>query len=162
MNTKRSSLAKLVRQMAEDQALPGQVAVFPVLFGEEVVESEEAKVATFEEEELTDNDISIIVKAELSNLSPPTNRIKTVQSSDTSGEIFSAVVHKTQTTVVVSCSTTARGPSRKRFRLANTRQSTPQLNIFSQAEYYRGKTSSERRFDQLLEEEKDDVEVFSQ
>jgi hypothetical protein len=161
VNTKRSSLAKLVRQMAEDQALPGQVAVFPVLFGEEVVESEEARVATFEEEEVTDNDISIIVKAELSNLSPPPSRSKTVQSSDTSGEIFSAVVHKTQTTVVVSCSTNARGPSRKRFRLANTRQ-TPQLNIFSQAEYCRGKTSSERRFDQLLEEEKDDVEVFSQ
>ena len=45
---------------------------------------------------------------------------------------------------------------RKKFRLASTRPAESKLRIFSPAEYYQDKPSSERMFDEFLEEEDTD------
>ena len=70
--------------------------------------------------------------------------------------------------MVVPCPPVSRdrvglGRDRKRFRLS-TRQTEPAMTIFSPAEYYRGKQSSERKFDELVQREVEDegVGVFSQ
>ena len=158
------NVAKLIRKMAEDQADPEQPPVFPDLAAYEDKVLEEFEI--FEKNELPD-DLSLTIQAELSHLSPPSHRLS---SSDTSGEIFSAVVRRTQVTMVVPCPPLSRdrvdmmGRARKRFRLT-TRQTDPAMTIFSQAEYYRGKQSSKRKFDELVqgevgEEERE--EVFSQ
>ena len=113
-------------------------------------------------------DITSLINAELSCLSPPTRNSRSSGSSaDTSGEIFSAVVHKTMVTMVVPYTPTVRRVVRKRFRLATRPANSTQLNIFSPAEYYKGKQASERMFDQVVEEEEDtdrarDNDVFSQ
>ena len=112
-------------------------------------------------------DITSLINAEISCLSPPTRNIRSSGSSaDTSGEIFSAVVHKNMVTMVVPYTPTIRRVGRKRFRLAPWPEYAPQLTIFSPAEYYKGKQASERMFDQVMEEEDIDSagynDVFSQ
>ena len=156
------NVAKLIRKMAEDQADPEQPPVFPDLAAYEDKVLEEFEI--FEKNELPD-DLSLTFQAELSHLSPPSHRTSRsrLSSSDTSGEIFSAVVHRTQVTMVVPYRVDMMGRARKRFRLT-TRQTDPAMTIFSQAEYYRGKQSSKRKFDELVqgevgEEERE--EVFS-
>merc|ERR1719318_2473860 len=153
--------------MADNQADPEQPPVFPDLaaYEDKVLEEFES----FEKNELPD-DLSLTIQAELSHLSPPSHRSSrsSLSSSDTSGEIFSAVVHRTQVTMVVPCPPLSRGRvdmmgrgrARKRFRLT-TRQTDPAMTIFSQEEYYRGKQSSERKFDELVQGE-ERGEVFSQ
>ena len=165
---KRSSLAKLIRKIAEDQARPDQTPVFPDLVAddeEEEVIKEEFDIS--EKNELAEN-LSLTIQAELSNLSPPTNRSSRsrLSSSDTSGEIFSSVVHRTQVTMVVPYRegmVGMLGRDRKRFRLP-TRQPEPAMTIFSQAEYYKGKQTSERMFDELVQGEtvEEETGVFSQ
>merc|ERR1719318_1751965 len=165
INFKRSNVAKLIRKMAEDQADPEQPLVFPDLAAYEDKVLEELE--SFDKNELPD-DLSLTIQAELSHLSPPSHRTSRsrLSSSDTSGEIFSAVVRRTQVTMVVPCPPLSRdrvdmmGRARKRFRLT-TRQTDPSMTIFSQAEYYRGKQSSERKFDELVQGE-ERGEVFSQ
>ena len=159
------NVAKLIRKMAEDQADPEQPPVFPDLAAYEDKVLEEFEI--FEKNELPD-DLSLTFQAELSHLSPPSHRTSRsrLSSSDTSGEIFSAVVCRTQVTMVVPCPPLSRdrvdmmGRARKRFRLT-TRQTDPAMTIFSQAEYYRGKQSSKRKFDELVQGEVGE-EVFSQ
>ena len=176
MTCKRSSLAKLIRSIAEDQASPDQVPVFPELDAEE--EAKDGEVCN-EEFDSAENDqlaesLSLTIQAELSKLSPPHNRIRSrLSSTDTSGEIFSSVVHKTQVTMVVPFSPVSRDRvgivgmdrhmdrARKRFRLA-TRRTEPAMTIFSPSEYYRGKQSSERKFDELVQGEVEEEGVFSQ
>ena len=170
MTCKRSSLAKLIRKIAEDQAAPDQAPVFPDLDEDE--EDIEEEFDSSEKNDLADN-LSLTIQAELSNLSPPTNRSRSrLSSSDTSGEIFSSVVYKTQVTMVVPCPPVSRdregmvgmmGRARKRFRLP-TRQTEPAMTIFSQAEYYKGKQTSERMFDELVQGEtvEEETGVFSQ
>ena len=165
---KRSSLAKLIRKIAEDQAAPDQAPVFPDLLADEDEEEIEEEFDSSEKNDLADN-LSLTIQAELSNLSPPNNRSRSrLSSSDTSGEIFSSVVHRTQVTMVVPCPHVSRdrvgmlGRARKRFRLL-PRQTEPAMTIFSQAEYYSGRQSSERKFDELVLGELEEVEgVFSQ
>jgi hypothetical protein len=169
---KRSSLAKLIRSIAEDQASPDQVPVFPELDAEEEAKDGEVCNEEFdsaENDELAES-LSLTIQAELSKLSPPHNRSRSrLSSTDTSGEIFSSVVHKTQVTMVVPFSPVSRdrvgivgmGRARKRFRLA-TRRTEPAMTIFSPSEYYRGKQSSERKFDELVQGEGEEEGVFSQ
>ena len=179
MTCKRSSLAKLIRSIAEDQASPDQVPVFPELDAEEEAKDGEVCNEEFdsaENDELAES-LSLTIQAELSKLSPPHNRSRSrLSSTDTSGEIFSSVVHKTQVTMVVPFSPVSRdrvgivgmdrdmvglGRARKRFRLA-TRQTEPAMTIFSPSEYYRGKQRSERKFDELVQRESEEEGVFSQ
>ena len=171
MTCKRSSLAKLIRSIAEDQASPDQVPVFPELDAEEEAKDGEVCNEEFdsaENDELAES-LSLTIQAELSKLSPPHNRSRSrLSSTDTSGEIFSSVVHKTQVTMVVPFTPVSRdrdmvglGRARKRFRLA-TRQTEPAKTIFSPSEYYRGKQSSERKFDELVQGEVEEEGVFSQ
>ena len=201
---KRSSIAKLIRHVAKDQALAqsAEIPKFPDLIVEEENDIREDLLLQFvvsEKEDMTE-DISAIMKAELSNLSPSatrsgsrlspdssvvSSRLPTysrvgrkrlssdlsegrsrLSSLDTSGEIFSLVVHKNQVRMTVPCPPIGRdrvGGSRargkKRFRLA-TRQPQPAMSLFSKAEYYRGKHSSEMKFD-MLEEENNKARVFS-
>ena len=202
---KRSSIAKLIRHVAKDQALAqsAEIPTFPDLIGEEENDIREDLLLQFvvsEKEDMTE-DISAIIKAELSNLSPSATRSRSrlspdssvvrsrlptdsivgrkrlssdtsegrsrLSSLDTSGEIFSLVVHKNQVRMTVPCPPIGRdrvGGSRgkKRFRLA-TRQPQPAMSLFSKAEYYRGKQSSEIKFDMLMEEEENNkARVFSQ
>ena len=200
----RNSIAELVRHVAEDQALAqsAEIPTFPDLIGEEEEDvREEMQFVASEKEEMTE-DISAIIKAELSNLSPSVNRSRSslsldssvgrcrppsdsiedrkrlssdlsegrsrLSSLDTSGEIFSCFVHKNQMRMTVPCPPIGRdrvGGSRvkKRFRLA-TRQPQPAMSLFSKAEYYRGKQSSEMKFDMLMEEEGENkkARLFSQ
>ena len=141
-------MAKLIRKMSEDQAKPDQAPVFPDLVADKVTKEE---FDSSEKDELADN-LSLTIQAELSKLSPSSRSSRSrLSSSDTSGEIFSSVVYKTQVTMVVPCPPVSRdregmvgmmGRARKRFRLP-TRQTEPAMTIFSEAEYNRGKQSSE-------------------
>jgi len=108
----------------------------------------------------------------------PKRSTSSVSSTDTSGEIFSAVVHSKMVTRLLPYVRTpskvpwARTPakatrdmkSKKRFVLASRRKvSSPPLSHFSPEEYYRGARASERSFDQIIEEENhSDGGVFSQ
>merc|ERR1719318_1918001 len=90
----------------------------------------------------------------------PKRSSSSVSSTDTSGEIFSAVVHsKMVTRMVPYVRTPAKGTmgiKRKRFVLASRlKVASPQLSHFSQKEYYKGDRASERLFDQITEEELD-------
>jgi len=81
-----------------------------------------------------------------------------LSSEDTSGEIFSAVVHRNQTAMVVKYSnsaarSSAKEPIKKKFKLSSRNRAATQLSIFSKEEYYRGKPASERMFDEFMEEE---------
>jgi len=106
------------------------------------------------------------IESELSQISPDnsarTIRSRTALSSeDTSGEIFSAVVHRNQTAIVVNypsiaARSSAKEPIRKKFKLSSRNSAATQLSIFSKREYYRGKPASERMFDELMEEEEND------
>ena len=72
------------------------------------------------------------------------------------------MIHRKQNAIVVKYPTmtagcsSARGPSRKKFKLASSNRTATTLRIFSKGEYYRGMPGSERKFDELLEEEDDD------
>jgi len=90
----------------------------------------------------------------------PKRSTSSVSSTDTSGEIFSAVVHsKMVTRMVPYVRTPAKGTmgiKRKRFVLASRlKVASPPLSHFSQKEYYKGDRASERLFDQITEEELD-------
>jgi len=81
-----------------------------------------------------------------------------VSSVDTSGEIFSAVVHSKLVTRVVPYNTSVRRGTvpdgKKKFRLASRKpQVSPRLSIYSPEEYYRGKRASEKLFDEMLEQD---------
>ena len=166
---KRSSLALLIRQITEDQAMSGQIPTLPDLLGEledGTLPNEDPKFVATENDEDADN-IFNIIKAELSNLSPPANRSR---SSDTDKEA------RVQQRISSSSSDLSggvggvepyppNGRGKKRFWMAE-RKKQPVFSFFSKAEYYRGKQSSERKFDQFVEEEmmdkEDRVDVFSQ
>eukprot|EP00092_Neocalanus_flemingeri_P018367 GFUD01019876.1.p1 GENE.GFUD01019876.1~~GFUD01019876.1.p1 ORF type:complete len:795 (-),score=260.36 GFUD01019876.1:80-2464(-) len=169
VKNKRKDMAKLIRKMAEDQSLPSQAPALPELFAE--VDSFESEVAVFEEEQQThDDDLSLSIQEQLANLSPDKSASSThsrsrsstaLSAEDTSGDIFSAVVHKNQVPVIVSYRNPSslipiRAPIRKRFRLANYSEAAAKLRIFTKDEYYWGKPSSERKFDEFLEEEEDE------
>jgi len=157
-----------------------QTSAGPSMHIHQDVQGTEEEVVTIEEQPPPPNveDISIIIGREIAHLSPNKSANMSYSSSgarlssdDTSGEIFSAVVHKTQVTMVVpylSLPALCQGPRtrRKKFRLASTRRAQSKLRIFSPAEYYRDKPSSERMFDEFLEEEEDtdrvnDNDLFS-
>merc|ERR1719369_1535955 len=81
-----------------------------------------------------------------------------VSSVDTSGEIFSAVVHSKLVTRVVPYNTSVRRGTmpdgKKKFRLASRKPLvSPRLSIYSPEEYYRGKRASEKLFDEMLEQD---------
>eukprot|EP00092_Neocalanus_flemingeri_P039129 GFUD01042591.1.p1 GENE.GFUD01042591.1~~GFUD01042591.1.p1 ORF type:complete len:735 (+),score=253.47 GFUD01042591.1:322-2205(+) len=168
VKNKRKDMAKLIRKMAEDQSLPSQAPALPELFAE--VDSFESEVAVFEEEQTHDDDLSLSIQKQLASLSPDKSASSThsrsrsstaLSAEDTSGEIFSAVVHKNQVPVIVSYRNPSslnpiRAPSRKKFRLANYSQEAAKLRIFTKDEYYWGKPSSERKFDEFLEEDEEE------
>jgi len=128
VDRKRSSVARLIRQLSEEQTLSGEAADLPYLFGEDA------------EEIVNAGDVlRQLIQSELDKLSPLTS------SSGEYVNIESAVV-------VPSPASTRVPPVSKKFRLANPK-TIPQLSLYTQTEYYRGKPSSERMFDDLLEEE---------
>jgi len=108
----------------------------------------------------------------------PKRSTSSVWSADTSGEIFSAVVHsKMMKRMVPYVRTPAKVPwgrttakatmgmkSKKRFVLASRlKVVSPPLSHHSHGEYYKGARASERSFDQMIEEgNHDDGGVFSQ
>ena len=49
---------------------------------------------------------------------------------------------------------------RKRFKLGSRSRKATQLNIYSKGEFYSGKPASERLFDEFIEEEEDDMDLF--
>eukprot|EP00092_Neocalanus_flemingeri_P039130 GFUD01042592.1.p1 GENE.GFUD01042592.1~~GFUD01042592.1.p1 ORF type:complete len:792 (-),score=267.30 GFUD01042592.1:12-2387(-) len=169
VKNKRKDMAKLIRKVAEDQLLPSQAPALPDLFGE--VDSFESEVGVFAEEQTQDDDdLSLSIQKQLASLSPGKSASSThsrsrsstaLSAEDTSGEIFSAVVHKNQVPMIVNyhCPSSLnpiRAPSRKKFRLANYSQETAKLRIFTKDEYYCGKPSSERKFDEFLEEDEEE------
>merc|ERR1712179_157310 len=86
------------------------------------------------------------------------NSTSSVSSADTSGEIFSAVVHSKLVTRVVPYNTSvkkgAMSDVKKKFRLASRKPLvSPRLSIYSPEEYYRGKRTSEKLFDEMLEQD---------
>ena len=80
-----------------------------------------------------------LIQSELDKLSPLPS------SSGEDVHIESAVVVPSPASIRVP-------PVAKKFKLAS-QQIVPQLRLYTQAEYYRGKLSSERMFDDLLQEE---------
>jgi len=86
------------------------------------------------------------------------NSTSSVSSVDTSGEIFSTVVHSKLVTRVVPYKTSVRKGTmsdvKKKFRLASRKPLvSPRLSIYSPEEYYRGKRASEKLFDELVEQD---------
>jgi len=85
------------------------------------------------------------------------NSTSSVSSVDTSGEIFSAVVHSKLVTRVVPYNTSVRKGAMsdvKKFRLASRKPLvSPRLSIYSPEEYYRGERASEKLFDEMLEQD---------
>merc|ERR1719318_1914137 len=155
---KRSSLALLIKQIAEDQAVSDQILTFPDLLreNEEDEQSNEDLMISAADNDEDADDIFNIIKAELSKLSPPSNRRSIVNVKETRVQLRTASPSSDSSGGVVPC-----GRGRKRFRMGDQ----PVLSIFSEAEYYRGMESSEIKFDQFLEMERvkrDRVDVFSQ
>ena len=88
----------------------------------------------------------------------PKNSTSSASSVDTSGELFSAVVHSKLVTRVVPYNSSVKkgslGVARKKFRLASRKPVvSPPLSIFSPEEYYRGKRACEKPFDEMLEQD---------
>merc|ERR1719470_621337 len=158
---KRSSLALLIKQIAEDQAVSDQILTFPDLLREDEEDKQSNEYLMFGAADNNEDadDIFNIIKAELSKLSPPTNRRSIVNVQETRVQQRTSSPSSDSSGGVVPCPPCGRG--RKRFRMGDQ----PVLSIFSKAEYYRGMQNSEIKFDQFLEMERvngDRVDVFSQ
>jgi len=114
--------------------------------------------------EMSKEDVSANINKELSSLSPPGSSSVHISSvsEDTSGEIFSAVVHKNQVGVVVPyresyTPSSLRGKNlrRKKLKLAHPTKvpASISFHLFSPEQYYESKSRSERLFDEFIEEE---------
>merc|ERR1712142_449632 len=90
------------------------------------------------------------------------HKTSSASSIDTSGEIFSAVVHRRLVSRVIPYTNTvkqgAKRIGRKKFKLASKRQTvSPKLSLFSPEEYYKGARASEQMFDEIIDDDFENI-----
>ena len=144
VDRKRSHLARLIRQMSEEQTHSVERPDPPDLFGDDHYDHvDERQVNHLETEEMVvpSDVLRQLIQSELANLSLPTPITRDKNCA------LSAIEVPSTAALVPSPASRRASAGRKKSKIV------PQLSLYTQAEYYRGKPASERKFDDLLEDE---------
>jgi len=188
VDSKRSHMAKLVRQLAFEQA-QGRTVTFPDLIFTSENNDVEVKhrpradidhdddqdpLATppqspFQETPSHSPNISFIIQKEIACLSPvhPTTH-RTRDRLSSQAPLFSSPPKFLDNSSEPATSAVLKGPERRKERMQSKKSNLvqPRMVLFTAQEFYKGKPWSERLFDEFLEDEAGESEklddMFSQ